>query len=197
MDVFDKMKQVGDDWIPEKMNGADRFVVDDLAKAEWAMKKIAALQKDVEEKQEQAKRMKEEYASSVDAWLTSECESAQSDIEFFRSVLEPFIKAEIEKSNGKKKSIKLPSGSCGYRRQGMVFRMDGKVVDAENETMKGWLRENHAALIDMVTAEKMLWNEVKKRLVPLEDGRVMFDDGEIIEGLTAEEPEPTFYMKGK
>lgn len=194
MDVLDKMRQVGDDWIPEEMNGADRFVVDDLAKAEWAMKKIATLQKDVEEKQQQAKRMKEEYASSVDAWLTSECESAQSDIEFFRSLLEPFIKAEIEKSNGKKKSINLPSGSCGYRKQSAVYRMGGEVVDAKNETLKEWLRKNNADYVK--TAETVDWGEFKKHLVAMEDGRVVVD-GEIIEGLTAEVPEATFYVKGK
>lgn len=192
--MIEKFEMVGDELMPTQFRGADRFVVDDLAKAEWCMKKITALQKDIAEKEEQAERMKKEYAASVDMWLSNECENAKSNMVFFQSLLEPFVQAEIEKSEGKKKSIKLPSGTCGYRKPSVVFKLNGEELGAKSESLLAWVHANYADYIKR--SETVDWNGLKGCLVPTDDGRVMID-GEILEGFTAEVPESTFYVKGQ
>lgn len=47
----------------------EKFVVDDLAKAEWALNKIVERQEEIAEKSCQAQQMKADYADKVDAWL--------------------------------------------------------------------------------------------------------------------------------
>ena len=68
MDVFDKMKQVGDDGFRRRIWCCSLFVVDDLAKAEWAMKKIAALQKDMRKRRSRLS----EWRNTLHRWMLAD-----------------------------------------------------------------------------------------------------------------------------
>lgn len=171
----------------------EKFVVDDLSKAEWALKKIVERQEEIAEKSCQAQQMKADYADKVDAWLREEVEKLSGDIAFFEACLEPFVLAELEKSGGKKKSISLPSGKCGYRKGKTKILFDGEEASAKNDRLKEWVKENHEGYIK--TIETVDWKELKDCLDVLDDGRVMVD-GEILEGFTVEMESPKFYVRG-
>lgn len=173
--------------------GNVRFAVDDLAKAEWTLKKIVERQKEIAEKSEQAKRMKADYVDEVDKWLQGEVETLNGEIAFFEGQLEPFIIGELEKSGGRKKSVSLPSGKCGYRKGRTLIRFGGEEANGKSEKLTEWAKENCSDCVKVT--EAVDWAMLKKRLDVLDDGRVMID-GEVLDGFSAEVEEARFYVKG-
>lgn len=172
----------------------EKFVVDDLSKAEWTLKKIVERQEEIAEKSFQAQQMKADYVDKVDGWLREEVAKLNGEIAFFEGVLEPFIVSELEKSGGRKKSVNLPSGKCGYRKGKTIFRYGGEEASAKNAGLTAWAKENCADCVK--TTELVDWSELKRRLTVLEDGRVMNNDGEVLEGFSAQMEEPMFYVRG-
>ena len=146
---------------------SDRFVIDNLDKLDWAIRKVAAIEKDAEQKIECAKRQilrLQEYIRRVN-------EDTEKNTAWFKAMMEPFVKTLLE--GGKRKSFDTPSGTVGFRAQEPEFeKNDDKLV--------AWLEENGKRKFVRVKKQTD-WTEFKKQLVDvMEDGTCVTQDGELI-----------------
>lgn len=166
----------------------EAFVIDDLAKAEWAMKKIAERQKEILDKKEQAAKMR----ADVDEWLKKETEEQTDSINYFTSLLQPFVTKQIK--NSKKKSINLPSGKAGYRAGTKIWNFNGTAIDKKSPEFIDYVG---GAAPDFVKTERSVdWAGLKKTLTD-NNGMILSADGEILDKLQVQQNEPTFYISMK
>ncbi len=101
------------------------FQVVDLKTANWVVRKI-----------QEARA----YGEAVQAWADAEANRAKQEEEFFLFHYGPQLQAvlneEIEKQRGKRKSVKLPAGSMGYRSDPERLRVEDEAATIE------WARQN-------------------------------------------------------
>lgn len=163
---------------PANLN--EGFKIDSLDKAEWAINKI---------KERRAQRLEiaaffDRKQEDLEIWFKEEVDSIDKDIEFFVSLLQPFAAEQLK---GKKtKTMKLPSGSCSFRKGSTVYRRD------------------EAALLELVRAtfpeylkikESVDWSGFKKTLTQTEDGRLITSDGEVLNCVICEQEADDFIVK--
>ena len=164
----------------------EKFVVDDLSKAEWAMKKIAEKESKIAELKEQALKMH----ADIDIWLKGETEQLDSDKTYFQLSLQPYIDEQLKDSN--KKSIKLPSGTVGYRKGTQQFNYQGNEITSTSPAFVEFIEKNNPDYIE--TTKKVKWADFKKTL-KVDNGKAITADGEILEDITVQQSEDTFYVK--
>ena len=161
------------------------FIIDDLAKAEWAMKKISAAQNKISELNEQSAKMK----SDIDKWLEGELKPLTDEIEHFQAKLMPFINEQLKDS--KKKSVNMPSGKAGYRKGGVSFSYKGNKITSNSPEFIEYVKENNPNYIE--TTDTVKWAEMKKDL-KIENGKAITGDGEILD-IDVNQEEDKFYVK--
>ena len=86
-----------------------RFEVTDEASAEWAMEKL-------EENAKARALIDEQYERMIarhEAWREDALKEIEESDAYFQSLLRPWAEAKL--AGGKKKSVKLPSGTVGFR----------------------------------------------------------------------------------
>ncbi|HSH52363.1 MAG TPA: host-nuclease inhibitor Gam family protein [Bacteroidales bacterium] len=152
----------------------DRFKVTDESSANWALRKIAQHQKQME----QNNLVAEEEIYKIETWNKQVNNEAQQSIDYFQSLLAEYA-AEKRKENPKMKTIKLPSGKLTFRKQQPRWNFDD-----EKAALKS-LKENDAADLIKVT-EKPKLAEIKKAFIVKEGKVVNPDTGQIVEGITVE-----------
>jgi hypothetical protein len=108
----------------------ERFVIDDAQKASWAVRKILEARA---------------YAARVRQWSERELRRAEHDEQWllrrFGSELETWLRGELARSNGRRRSINLPGGMIGLRMQ--PARLD--VVD--EPLLLAWCRAHLPAAL--------------------------------------------------
>ncbi|MHB8172123.1 MAG: host-nuclease inhibitor Gam family protein [Thermincolia bacterium] len=171
--------------IPEK----PKFEVTDKSSAEWVMRKIAKLNKDISEIQnivtEQTEPLRQEI-KQIEEWGQNETEKASSHVKFLESFLEPFHRKLIE-IDPKAKTIKLPHGKMEIRKQQPKIEKDDK-------TLLTWLKKGKMDNF-IKTEETPKWGELKE-LTKIEKGKVIYTEtGEIVEGVTAIDRPDKFEVK--
>lgn len=119
METMEMGKSLNEYMQPE--NVKEGFVIDDLKKAEWALKKIA-------EHKAACKRI-DEFAdgeiAKIQDWAHEQTKSHEDDIKYFESLLMPFAASELQ---GKKtKTIKLPAGKMSFKKN-TTYERDEKAV---------------------------------------------------------------------
>jgi hypothetical protein len=144
------------------------FAVDSEKSANWLVRKIVAAR---------------QYADHVKAWADHEqrrsAREEQCLMFLFGRQLEAWAQAEIEKFNGRQKSLTLPAGTVGYR------KLAAKLVVDDEAAVLSWARKNCPAAV--VMSEKL--------------SKVLFDEhvqkcGEIPDAGAHVEPETErFYIK--
>ena len=139
MNDFFEIEEVPENWSVKEYKDAD-----------WAMQMIALATRRIEQREEQAKRLKEQ----IDRRLEEITRTDKASIEFFKSELEPWVHAEI--ADQKAKSTKMTFGTAGYRKGG-----GGLVVDDEEAAIK-WCEENAPECLK----KTLLKSEAKKHNVP-------------------------------
>lgn len=165
------------------------FIIDDLSKAEWTMKKIAHLKNKIADKQAQAAKMK----ADIDSWLLTETEHHTNDIAYFEGLLQPFVVEQLKDS--KKKSISLPSGKIGFKAGNKNFMFAGKKVEKTLPELIKFIKETNPEFIE--TKETVKWGDLKKTLTVTDKGVVVTSDGEIVTDMTVEQGDPKFYIEVK
>ena len=165
------------------------FVIDDLSKAEWALKKIAASRKEISSKTAQAEKMKQD----IDKWLEEEIKTHTDDVVKFEILLMPFVNSQIEGT--KKKSLKLPSGKVGFRAGSNKFLIGGIEASSKNESLISFAEKSMPEFIEQTRTAK--WGEIKKLLTVTDEGVVITTDGEIVPDMKVEQGEPKFYTEVK
>jgi hypothetical protein len=178
-----------DEYLDEQSGAAEvqGFVIDDIDKADWAVRKISFYQQRIDD----AKALADTRIQQINAWLDKETQDNIKQIAFFESVLRPFADAQLLGS--KKRSFNLPSGTIGFRKAGIKFQIDGEPVSGKSDKLTKWVKENQKDYL--VVKEETDWGEFKKTL-RVHEGKAITADGETIPGVTADIPPDSFYVKG-
>lgn len=163
----------------------DGFRIDTKEKADWALRKIARYNSNIEE----AKALAQQRIDQINAWLSKEVEENSRQVSFFEAMLQPFAESQI-KPTDKKKILALPSGTLGFRAQ------QTKITPNDGDVLVNWAEVSAADFVEKKPVVK--WGELKKTLQikKVDDQLVALTaDGEIVPGLTIEEQPDKFYVK--
>lgn len=165
----------------------ERFTVTDEASAEWCLEKMEENAKARALIEEQYKRMIERH----EKWRADALAEIEGSDLYLKGLLEPWAAEKI--ADGKKKSVKLPSGRVGFRAGGETWKMGAEKIEATTPALLAFVKENDDSFV--AVKESVRWGEYKKTLNVMEDGRVATSDGQIIEGMTVTNGAPSFYVE--
>lgn len=127
------------------------FVIDSLAKADWAVAKILDAEARNGRRAELASRLHEQ----VDVWLTKASSSDNDSISYLTALLRPFVESEVTKQR-RSRTLLLPSGSISLRK--LPDRLD--IVD--RDAALAYCEASHP---DAVILKKDLSRSVLKSLI--------------------------------
>ena len=102
----------------------ERFTVHDEASAEWCLEKLEENAKARALIEEQYKRMIERH----EKWRADALSEIDGSDAHLKSLLEPWAAEKL--ADGKKKSVKLPSGRVGFRAGGETWKMGAEKIEA-------------------------------------------------------------------
>ncbi|WP_031514006.1 host-nuclease inhibitor Gam family protein, partial [Desulfofalx alkaliphila] len=108
----------------------ERFEIQDINAANWAVRKIAAAQAAIREREILAQA----EIDRIKQWLVGETKELQQTIDFFTRLLEKYHRKQI-KADPKNKTIKLPYGTLKMRAQQPQYQRDDAAI-------KEWARVN-------------------------------------------------------
>lgn len=152
-----------------------RFEIDSIDAANWAFRKISALEKNIAENE----KLAQAEIKRINEWLENVNKSNIQSIEYFKSILVAYFVQQQEKD--KKFKLSTPYGK----------------VTSRNTTKWDY---NEANLIGVLLGTPYIVNkpalnkvDLKKDCVLLENGKVALD-GEILEGVTVT-PNITYTVK--
>jgi phage terminase small subunit len=149
----------------------ERFKVTDLEGANWCLKKISAVQKDLKEKEILAATEK----IKIEKWLEKESETANNSIDYFKSLLNEYLQ-ELRRDNPKAK-ISTPYGTVSTRKTQVRWNYD-------DEKIKEFLKANN--MLDCIRVKEELDKTALKKDLKIAGGNVVDEDGQIVEGITLE-----------
>lgn len=162
------------------------FAVTDEASAEWCLEKL-------EENAKARALIEEQYKSMIaryEKWRADALAEIEERDLYLKGVLQPWVTEKL--ADGKKKSVKLPSGRVGFRAGGETWKMGAEKIEATTPALLAFVKENDDSFVKV--QESVRWGDYKKTLNVMEDGRVATSDGQIIEGMTVTKDEPSFYV---
>ena len=149
----------------------ERFKIDNLEAANWAFRKLAAIERKKKEVQELAQKEIER----IKTWEQQEISSLNNSKEFFEGLLTEYFAREREKDP--KFKISTPYGKVSARKQQPKWHYD-------DEKLVNWLLENDKELVRVKYEPDK--NGIKKKYKIIGEN-VVTEDGEIVEGITIEE----------
>ena len=164
-----------------------RFTIQDLDSANWAFRKLAAIERKRKEIQELADREIER----IKDWQNQEEESLNNSKEFFEGLLTEYFVRQRELDP--KFKLSTPYGRVSSRKQQPKWNY-------EDEKLIGYLEHYKPELIRI--KKEVNKNDFKKA-VKEKDGFILMDDGkiisnetgELIEGVTVEERPDSINIK--
>lgn len=165
------------------------FAVTDEASAEWAMEKL-------EENAKARALIEDQYQRMIarhEAWREDALKEIEESDAYFYGLLRPWVEEKL--AGGKKKSVKLPSGTVGFRAGTGTYKFGEEKVTATNAELLVFVKNDDASFIKV--EESVRWSDYKKTLNVTDDGKVVSANGEVIPDMTYTEGEPTFYVKVK
>lgn len=152
-------------------NNDNRFVVDDLSKADWCFKKIIQLEEEKNKLNEYVETEKSKY----DDFLKKETERIDGAITHFKVLIQMFVDTELEKNP--KFKLKTLNGSASYGKEQTKFEFN------DEEMIKYCQENNLNNLIDIKQTIKLNKKEFKEFLHITEDNTVVTEDGEILDNV--------------
>ena len=159
----------------------EKFVVDNIDKANWCLQKI----REHEQRKEEIKAYRDGKVKLYNDFCVAETTKEDKEIEFFMACLRPYLEAKTEGT--KTKSITVPEGLIGLRSKPATVTHDDKAILP------------FAKKLDVKFAkvtETLDWAEFKKTLKV--DGSLMVTgDGEIVPGITVTNNPDELYYKLK
>ena len=155
----------------EAKNG---FIIDNIDKLDWAIRKWAKIDADANQKIECAKRQIDKLARYI---VETEVK-AEQEKQHFETMMRPFIEDQLQ--GQKTKTFKAPSGKVALRNQAPEITRD-------NQLLLQFLKDNdQAEFVEIETKEKVKWDKLKKDLVlQVTDtgGYYLTREGEIVPGV--------------
>ena len=152
----------------------ERFKITDLETANWAFRKLKAIENKKNEIEELAKKEIEPYKleiSRIEEWKDAELKSFDRSINFFNYLLEGYYR-EQRKIDPKFK-VSTPYGKVTSRKQQPKWNY-------EEDRLLGWLKVNDLELVRV--KEEVDKAELKKKYQVV-SGNVVTENGEIVEGI--------------
>ncbi|MCQ2603271.1 MAG: host-nuclease inhibitor Gam family protein [Clostridia bacterium] len=160
----------------------EKFIIDNMQKAEWATKKIAQRQARIA----QIKAFAKAKIERINKWVESECEPLENDIRHFSFMMRPYIESEIAKlkkgktvkfSNGAKVSMKTPPIDFQYDDAELLaflqsHKMD-EFVKTETKIKPMWKEFKAACVVDEFTTTDESGNESTQYKMVTQDGEVV------------------------
>lgn len=152
----------------------ESFTVKDDSSANWALRKI----KHINDRLDENKALFDAEMDKLERWIKSEEEKSQNDIDFFQGLLAEYAMKKKEE-DPEFKSLKLPNGRIGFRKQQPQWNYDDeKIVQA--------LKDSN--LKDFINVQESPKKADIKKAFDVIDGKVVNPDtGEILKGITIEE----------
>lgn len=150
----------------------EEFVIDSDYKAEWAIRQI-------KENTEKAKEKIDKHKLDLDFYKNyykNEIESEERELEYANQslihMLDEYFKTVESNETKTQHSYKLPSGR-------LILKKEQEVILRDDEYLLNLFKDtNQSEFIQ--TRETTKWGEYKKKL-SIVDGKVITDDGEIID----------------
>ena len=139
------------------------FTIDNDAKADWALRKLASIRGKIAENTAIAGNEIER----ISAWLESQTEKLKGDAQYFEALLTGYGMAE--RANENRKTIDLPHGKVKSR------LIKAKVEVTDTEAFIAWARESQPALIRVKESPNI--SALTEFIVGQE---VVTEDGEIV-----------------
>ena len=165
----------------------ERFTVTDEASAEWCLEKMEENEKARALIEEQYKRM----IARHEKWREEALAELDNSDAYLKGLLLPWAQKKV--ADGKKKSLKLPSGRIGFRAGSTSYMIGEDKVTATHPKLLAFVKEDYAAFIKV--EESVRWGDFKKTLHVAKDGQVVTEYGEVIPDLKAIQGEPSFYVE--
>lgn len=165
----------------------ERFTVTDEASAEWCLEKMEENEKARALIDEQYKQMTARY----EKWRADALAELESSDAYLKGLLLPWVQEKV--ADGKKKSVKLPSGRVGFRAGGEIWKMGDEKVEATTPALLAFVKQDNDSFVKV--QESVRWGDYKKTLNIMKDGRVATSDGQIIEGMTVTKGAQSFYVE--
>ena len=154
--------------------GSGSFVVDDDAKAEWCLRRIAELR-------QETLRWKAYYAAQLEK-IKAQNDNAEA---YFSALLERYFEGVPHKQSATQESYRLPGGKLVRKAQQPEFSRDEK-------ELLPWVRAEVPELVKI--SESVDWAELKKQLVTQNGEAVYKGTGEVIPGIRVQAREPVFLV---
>lgn len=160
----------------------EAFTITDDRAANWALRKIGQMQKQIEDNNALAVA----EIDKIEAWNKQENQKSKDGIDYFQGLLSYYALSKRE-ADPKFKSLKLPNGKIAFRKQQPKWSLDEeKVIQS--------LKDANASDLIKVT-EKPKLADIKKAF-QVKDGKAIdMETGEVVEGITIEDQPDTFGVK--
>jgi hypothetical protein len=163
------------DLLTEEQQG---FIIDNDEKADWAIRKVLRLQ----QKNNDIKQLAELQINKIKQWQERESEGNDSSINYLTALLAPYAKSQLD---GKKKTVKMPSGNVSFRSVSPGYFIAGNKVDGKNQRLIDHVKKSDPEYLKI--EESVNWSEFKDTLTPLSTGKVLTNDGEVLDFISAVE----------
>jgi len=150
----------------------DRFRITTLEQANWALRKIRAFKKQMEENERLAKAEIER----IQEWLQKENEKAQKSIQFFEYLIGEYLAEERKKDP--KFRLSTPYGKATFRKQQPKWVYD-------DEVLLKWLKSKN--MRDYIRIKEEVNKADLKKVLKIAGDKAVTEDGEIVEGIKIEE----------
>lgn len=166
---------------------ADRFVIDDESKAQWALRKLRRLEQESKADTDAAHA----EIDRIQQWLAEKVDARARQASFFLGLLREYHEAELA-ADPSKKTIKLPAGTLKSLAGRPKWTVDAeaflKWFDSDPQ-----VQQERPELV-RIKREPAL-SEIKAALVPKDDRAIYDGTGEIVPGVTVEPGQRSFSVE--
>lgn len=157
-------------YMEERIKNEDRFVIDDESKADWALRKI----KEHQQKIDEAKKLAEKEKEKIDEWFNDIKIKKERQINNLESLLAEYA-MQKRKEDKNFKTMKLPNGRFGFRKQPLKWKYDNEKVVETLEKL---------GMTDLVRIKKEPKKSDIKKVFEVVNGKAVNPEtGEVVEGI--------------
>lgn len=166
-------------FLDEQENVNDEaFEVKNDDQANWALRKIKESQYDIKNNNQIAQK----EIDKIESWLKQVNEQSSNSIDYFQGLLARYA-MEIKTNDPSFKSLKLPNGKLGFRKQQPKWSYDENTLVSSLKSL---------GLDEYIkTEEKPVKKDIKKAL-QIAGNKAVTEDGQVVEGIEIEEREESF-----
>lgn len=159
-----------------------RFTIDNDNKAEWALTVIRSEQEDRDRLISICEQKIQEYQEKIEQFK----KQYESRTSYLISCLNQYFQTVQKKKTKTQETYQLPSGR-------LKLKYPAPELVRDNDKLLAWLKNNGKSnYIEVKETPK--WCELKKEIIVKED-KVITQDGEIVEGVIAQERPPVFEVE--